>query len=70
MAAPVNETSARSRSHYLLVTVLGVVAGFALASLLNTQLMGMAFLEIVAVAALSIAVVLAGYTLIRRQLTR
>jgi len=56
-----------ARPHYLLVTILGVVAGFALAAALNTQLAGMAVLEIVGVVAVATALVVTGYRLVRRR---
>lgn len=58
---------ARTKPHNLLVAILGVVAGFLIASVVNRQLMGMSFVEIVAVVAVVTAVVMGVYTLLRRR---
>lgn len=62
------DTSARLKPpRYALVAITGVLLGFVVASVLNTQLMGMSFPEIVAVFAVVTIVVMAGYTALRHR---
>jgi hypothetical protein len=53
--------------HHLLVTVVSILVGFAVAAAINTHVAGMSFLEIVTVVLVVAAVVLRAYLAITRS---